>query len=133
MHSRTSLSFKGSHHPAICSPCHCRPAISRLLPLPYRAVSDLETFYKCRSRVKVWFIKNYMSPQMRAFVPRMAAQYGFDYEFVTYKWPSWLHKQVSLGFFPVAQLNLLAKEHQQRKASLKQHVTSHLPVVNATP
>jgi hypothetical protein len=42
----------------------------------------------------VWFIKNYMSPQMRAFVPRMAAHYGFDYEFVTYKWPSWLHKQV---------------------------------------
>jgi UDP-glucose:glycoprotein glucosyltransferase len=48
----------------------------------------------CRSRLKVWFIKNYMSPQMRAFVPRMAARYGFDYEFVTYKWPSWLHKQV---------------------------------------
>ncbi len=23
----------------------------------------------------------------------MAAAYGFDYEFVTYKWPSWLHKQ----------------------------------------
>ena len=48
----------------------------------------------CRSRLKVWFIKNYMSPQMRAFAPRMAARYGFDYEFVTYKWPSWLHKQV---------------------------------------
>jgi UDP-glucose:glycoprotein glucosyltransferase len=47
----------------------------------------------CRSRVKFWFIKNYMSPQMKAFVPHMAAHYGFDYEFVTYKWPSWLHKQ----------------------------------------
>jgi len=48
----------------------------------------------CRSRVKFWFIKNYMSPQMRDFVPHMAARYDFDYEFVTYKWPSWLHKQV---------------------------------------
>lgn len=48
-----------------------------------------------RSRVKFWFIKNYMSPQMRAFVPHMAAQYDFDFEFVTYKWPSWLHKQAS--------------------------------------
>ncbi len=46
-----------------------------------------------RTRVKFWFIKNYMSPQMRAFVPHMAERYGFDFEFVTYKWPSWLHKQ----------------------------------------
>lgn len=23
----------------------------------------------------------------------MAQHYGFDYEFVTYKWPHWLHKQ----------------------------------------
>ncbi|KAL4857496.1 UDP-glucose:glycoprotein glucosyltransferase [Chlorella vulgaris] len=45
------------------------------------------------ARVKFWFIKNYMSPQMKAFVPFMAEKYGFDYEFVTYKWPSWLHKQ----------------------------------------
>lgn len=30
---------------------------------------------------------------MRAFVPHMASHYGFDFEFVTYKWPSWLHKQ----------------------------------------
>lgn len=52
----------------------------------------------CRSRLKVWFIKNYMSPQMRAFVPCMADRYGFDYEFVTYKWPSWLHKQVSAAW-----------------------------------
>ena len=47
-----------------------------------------------RNRVKVWFIKNYMSPQMKRFLPRMAQHYGFEYEFVTYKWPSWLHKQV---------------------------------------
>ena len=38
-----------------------------------------------------------MSPQMRDFVPHMAARYDFDYEFVTYKWPSWLHKQVRVG------------------------------------
>ena len=23
----------------------------------------------------------------------MAQEYGFDYDLVTYKWPSWLHKQ----------------------------------------
>jgi hypothetical protein len=34
-----------------------------------------------------------MSPHHRRIVPAMAARYGFDYAFVTYKWPHWLHKQ----------------------------------------
>jgi hypothetical protein len=34
-----------------------------------------------------------MSPHHKSVVPRMAAQYGFDYEFVTYKWPAFLNKQ----------------------------------------
>ena len=50
----------------------------------------------CRNRVKFWFIKNYASPQMKRFLPLMAERYGFEYEFVTYKWPTWLHKQVCL-------------------------------------
>lgn len=49
----------------------------------------------CRNPVKFWFIKNYMSPQMKRFVPEMALQYNFHYQLVTYKWPSFLHKQVS--------------------------------------
>ncbi len=44
-------------------------------------------------KMKFWFIDNYMSPQMKEFIPIMASLYGFEYEFVTYKWPSWLHKQ----------------------------------------
>ena len=43
--------------------------------------------------VKFWIIKNYMSPHHRRVVPLMAKRYGFDYAFVTYKWPHWLHKQ----------------------------------------
>jgi UDP-glucose:glycoprotein glucosyltransferase len=34
-----------------------------------------------------------MSPHHRRIVPQMAAKFGFDYAFVTYKWPHWLHKQ----------------------------------------
>lgn len=45
------------------------------------------------SRVKFWIISNYMSPHHRRIIPAMAEKYGFDYEFVTYKWPHWLHKQ----------------------------------------
>ena len=26
-------------------------------------------------------------------IPLMARDYGFDYELITYKWPTWLHKQ----------------------------------------
>ena len=37
-----------------------------------------------------------MSPQMKRFVPEMAAHYKFHYQFVTYKWPSFLHKQVTI-------------------------------------
>ncbi|XP_043704312.1 UDP-glucose:glycoprotein glucosyltransferase [Telopea speciosissima] len=43
--------------------------------------------------VKFWFIKNYLSPQFKDFIPHMAQEYGFDYELITYKWPTWLHKQ----------------------------------------
>lgn len=43
--------------------------------------------------VKFWFIKNYLSPQFKDFIPHMAREYGFDYELITYKWPTWLHKQ----------------------------------------
>ena len=35
-----------------------------------------------------------MSPHHKATLPELARQFGFDYEFVTYKWPHWLHKQV---------------------------------------
>eukprot|EP00761_Pharyngomonas_kirbyi_P014959 gb/GECH01014990.1/.p1 GENE.gb/GECH01014990.1/~~gb/GECH01014990.1/.p1 ORF type:complete len:1598 (+),score=405.33 gb/GECH01014990.1/:1-4794(+) len=45
------------------------------------------------SPIKFWFVKNFLSPQFKAFIPKMAAEYGFDYQLVTYKWPSWLHKQ----------------------------------------
>ncbi|KAL6515179.1 hypothetical protein OROHE_018811 [Orobanche hederae] len=43
--------------------------------------------------VKFWFIKNYLSPQFKDLIPHMADQYGFEYELITYKWPTWLHKQ----------------------------------------
>ncbi|KAL2942987.1 UDP-glucose:glycoprotein glucosyltransferase [Bienertia sinuspersici] len=43
--------------------------------------------------VKFWFIKNYLSPKFKDVLPLMAREYGFDYELITYKWPTWLHKQ----------------------------------------
>ncbi|KAI4464405.1 udp-glucose glycoprotein:glucosyltransferase [Holotrichia oblita] len=46
-----------------------------------------------KTPVKFWFLKNYLSPQIKDFLPYMAKQYGFEYELVQYKWPRWLHQQ----------------------------------------
>ena len=48
---------------------------------------------KTSTPVKFWFLKNYMSPQLKNVLPFMAARYGFQYELVQYKWPRWLHQQ----------------------------------------
>jgi len=40
-----------------------------------------------------WFIDNFLSPRFKAFIPRLAERYGFSFDFVTYKWPSWLNPQ----------------------------------------
>ncbi|EMP42619.1 UDP-glucose:glycoprotein glucosyltransferase 1 [Chelonia mydas] len=43
--------------------------------------------------VKFWFLKNYLSPMFKEFIPYMAEKYNFQYELVQYKWPRWLHQQ----------------------------------------
>lgn len=43
--------------------------------------------------VKFWFLKNYLSPQFKDFLPAMSREYNFDYELVQYSWPRWLHQQ----------------------------------------
>jgi UDP-glucose:glycoprotein glucosyltransferase len=46
-----------------------------------------------KSPVKFWFIENFFSPQFKDFAPKMAEKYGYEIEFVTYKWPAWLRRQ----------------------------------------
>ena len=43
--------------------------------------------------VKFWFIEQFLSPSFKQFLPHLAAEYGFKYEMVTYKWPHWLRDQ----------------------------------------
>eukprot|EP00045_Choanoeca_perplexa_P016030 m.211199 g.211199 ORF g.211199 m.211199 type:complete len:1566 (-) comp17147_c0_seq4:48-4745(-) len=42
--------------------------------------------------VKFWFLDSCMSPQMKAFLPHMAKEYGFEFQLVSYNWPHWLNK-----------------------------------------
>jgi len=46
-----------------------------------------------RCPLHFWFIDNFLSPKFRELISYMAARYSFDYQFVTYKWPSWLNPQ----------------------------------------
>jgi UDP-glucose:glycoprotein glucosyltransferase len=43
--------------------------------------------------VKFWLLNNYLSPQFRETLPKLANEYKFDYELVEYRWPRWLHQQ----------------------------------------
>ncbi|KAM6973039.1 UDP-glucose:glycoprotein glucosyltransferase 1 [Aplochiton taeniatus] len=53
----------------------------------------LSVLKQTKTPVKFWFLKNYLSPAFKEFIPHMAKEYGFQYELVQYKWPRWLHQQ----------------------------------------
>ncbi|KAH9487627.1 UDP-glucose:glycoprotein glucosyltransferase 1, partial [Bulinus truncatus] len=53
----------------------------------------LSVIKNTKSKVKFWFLKNYLSPTFKDFIPYMAKNYGFEYELVQYKWPRWLNQQ----------------------------------------
>ncbi|KAL1780525.1 UDP-glucose:glycoprotein glucosyltransferase 2 [Sigmodon hispidus] len=53
----------------------------------------LSVLRNTKTPVKFWFLKNYLSPTFKEVIPHMAKEYGFQYEFVQYKWPHWLHQQ----------------------------------------
>jgi len=46
-----------------------------------------------KNPLKFWLIENFLSPSYRNFLPHLAREFNFEYEFVTYKWPGWLRSQ----------------------------------------
>ncbi|EIW78230.1 glycosyltransferase family 24 protein [Coniophora puteana RWD-64-598 SS2] len=59
----------------------------------FASIMILSVLRNTKSTVKFWFIENFLSPSFLEFIPHMAEEYGFQYELVTYKWPSWLRAQ----------------------------------------
>ncbi|GBM24555.1 UDP-glucose:glycoprotein glucosyltransferase 1 [Araneus ventricosus] len=53
----------------------------------------LSVLKNTKTPVKFWFLKNFLSPTFKDFLPSMAQKYGFEYELVQYKWPRWLNQQ----------------------------------------
>ncbi|KAF9239780.1 glycosyltransferase family 24 protein [Melanogaster broomeanus] len=66
---------------------------SGLLYERFVSIMILSVLRNTKSSVKFWFIENFLSPSFLEFIPHMAEEYGFQYELVTYKWPSWLRAQ----------------------------------------
>ena len=48
-----------------------------------------------KTPVKFWILKNFLSPSLKDFIPEYAKRYGFEYEYVQYKWPRWLNQQTN--------------------------------------
>ncbi|KAJ1991680.1 killer toxin resistant protein [Coemansia spiralis] len=75
------------------------------------SIMILSVLNNTKSHVKFWLIENFLSPSFKAFVPHMADEYGFDYEFVTYKWPHWLNheneKQRTIWGYKILFLDVL--------------------------
>ncbi|KAK8802102.1 hypothetical protein WA158_006497 [Blastocystis sp. Blastoise] len=44
-------------------------------------------------KVKFWIVENFISPYFKKTLPYYAEHFGFEYSFVTYKWPYWLHEE----------------------------------------
>jgi UDP-glucose:glycoprotein glucosyltransferase len=53
----------------------------------------LSVMRNTNSTVKFWFIENFLSPSFLEFIPHLAKAYNFQYELVTYKWPSFIRPQ----------------------------------------
>ncbi|VDP91336.1 unnamed protein product [Echinostoma caproni] len=68
------------------------PPFNPILSFAFR-IMMLTVIRHTESPVKFWFLKNYLSPTFKKFIPHMAAEYGFEYELVEYQWPRWLHSQ----------------------------------------
>ncbi|CAK5263114.1 unnamed protein product [Mycena citricolor] len=66
---------------------------SGLLYERFVSIMILSVLRNTKSTVKFWFIENFLSPSFLEFIPHMAEAYNFQYELVTYKWPSWLRAQ----------------------------------------
>ena len=52
-----------------------------------------------KTPVKFWILKNFLSPSLKEFIPEYAKKYGFEYEYVHYKWPRWVYRSSDLIFY----------------------------------
>lgn len=45
------------------------------------------------TKIKFWLMENYLSPKFKASIPKLASKFGFEFGFVSYRWPHWVQRQ----------------------------------------
>ncbi|KAJ7342428.1 glycosyltransferase family 24 protein [Mycena albidolilacea] len=96
---KSIFNFKETPAPAALVPVSGQAEIniftvaSGLLYERFVSIMILSVLRNTNSTVKFWFIENFLSPSFLEFIPHLAKAYNFQYELVTYKWPSWLRAQ----------------------------------------
>jgi UDP-glucose:glycoprotein glucosyltransferase len=82
-----------------------------------------------QSKVKFWLLDNFASPQFKDFLPVMAKEYGFYFEFVTYNWPHWLRRQTQkqrvMWGYKILFLDVLFPLEVKRCAMYSDAIHSH--------
>jgi len=53
----------------------------------------LSVIKSTKSPVKFWFIKQFLSPKFKKYVPIFAKKHNCEIELMTYRWPEWLREQ----------------------------------------
>ena len=64
----------------------------RLLRIMMTSVSQQK---KGGNRLKFWLFDSFVSPSFRTSIQKLSKALGFEYEFISYKWPTWLLTQKS--------------------------------------
>eukprot|EP00914_Ancora_sagittata_P025160 GHVO01050103.1.p1 GENE.GHVO01050103.1~~GHVO01050103.1.p1 ORF type:complete len:450 (+),score=75.31 GHVO01050103.1:188-1537(+) len=45
------------------------------------------------SNIKIWLLDDFLSPHFKTLMPKIAEKLEIDYQYVSYRWPSWLRSQ----------------------------------------
>ncbi|OHS99661.1 hypothetical protein TRFO_08292 [Tritrichomonas foetus] len=64
-------------------------------------IGMLSIIRQTNQKVKFWFLKSFLSPQFKAILNKFSKEYSFEYQFVSYRWPRWLHEQTD----PIKKMN----------------------------
>lgn len=68
--------------------------------------------------VKIWLLENFLSEKIRRELPQLSKTFGFQYEFVSYKWPLWLRQQSDrsrqLAAYKILFLDVIFPEDLQK-------------------
>lgn len=72
--------------------------IKNYLSPPFKVIYLFIYFFYGNSKQNLWVFLTYLNyfgcrRYSQDLIPHMAQEYGFEYELITYKWPTWLHKQ----------------------------------------